>query len=219
MNYLDIKKKLAANAELVVVSKNQTVENIKKIYDLGQRVFAENKVQNLLLAKENLPTDIKWQLIGHLQTNKVKQIANFIDLIQSVDSLKLLEEIDKQAQKCGRIINCLLQFHVAQEETKFGFEYVEAAEMVKDERFTRLKNIKILGVMGMATNSSEQERIKLDFKQLKAYFNNLKNSYFNQDDDFNILSMGMSADYELALSEGSNLIRLGSIIFSNKFCH
>jgi len=214
-NFLEIKNSLPQSTELVAVSKYQPNAHVLKLYEAGQRIFGENKVQDLLAKKEQLPADIQWHFIGHLQTNKVKQIAPFIHLIQSVDSFKLLQEINRQGEKCGRCISCLLQFHVAEEETKFGFEYQEAANMLQSVEFAQLKNVQIEGIMGMATNTERKDRIEKDFSQLQTYFQRLKNDYFIKKTHFNRLSMGMSGDYELALRYGANMVRLGSLIFSD----
>ncbi len=212
-NFLNIKKALAENIELVAVSKYQPNSHILKLYENGQRDFGENKVQDLLAKKTELPADIRWHFIGHLQTNKVKQIVPFIHLIQSVDSFKLLQAIDTQAKKAERVISCLLQFHVAAEETKFGFEYQEAADMLASAEFKSLKNVQIEGIMGMATNTTRKDRIENDFCTLQTYFQRLKNDFFAKNDYFCRLSMGMSADYELALQAGATVLRLGSLIF------
>ena len=197
---------------LVAVSKTKDVALIKDAYDLGQREFGENKVQEIVPKSENLPKDIKWHFIGHLQRNKVKFIVPFVHLIHSVDSLRLLKEINKQGVKISREIHCLLQVHIAVEESKFGFSESEL-EIIIGTELKELSNIKIRGLMGMATNTSDVNKVRSEFKNLKNHFNDLKLSYGSMLTDFDILSMGMSQDFEIALEEGSNMIRLGSTIF------
>ncbi len=214
-NFIKIKNTLPEGVNMIAVSKYQPNEHVMRLYESGQRVFGENKVQDLLAKKDLLPADIEWHFIGHLQTNKVKQIAPFIHLIQSVDSLKLLQEINKQGERNGRVIRCLLQFHVAEEETKFGFEYQEAVEMLASAEYAQLQNIEICGIMGMASNTERKDRIEKDFSQLQAYFKKIKTDYFAEKAYFSQLSMGMSSDYELALRYGATMIRLGSLIFSD----
>jgi pyridoxal phosphate enzyme (YggS family) len=203
-------------ARLVAVSKTKPVEDIMQLYNAGQRIFGENKVQELAAKYEQLPKDIEWHLIGHLQTNKVKYIAPFVSLIQSVDSLKLLQEIDKQAAKNNRIINCLLQVYIASEETKFGLDEQELNQLITSNGFTALNNIRICGLMGMATNTDNEAQIEREFASLKAMFTNLKNTHFNNAGWFTEISMGMSSDYNLALKQGATLIRVGSILFGSR---
>lgn len=214
-------KTQAAGATLVAVSKTQSPEKILEIYKQGQRVFGENRVQELLSKVDLLPKDIEWHLIGHLQTNKVKFIAPFVRLIHSVDSLKLLSEIDKEAKKCGRVIDCLLQFHVAQEETKFGLDENEALELLQSPDFQTFTNVRICGVMGMASFSEDQNQVRREFQHLRQIFQNLKSKFFSQRDAngtggdfFKEISMGMSSDFEIALSEGSTMVRVGSLVFN-----
>lgn len=204
------------HARLVAVSKTKPVEDIMQLYNAGQRIFGENKVQELAAKYEQLPKDIEWHLIGHLQTNKVKYIAPFVSLIQSVDSLKLLQEIDKQAAKNNRVINCLLQVYIASEETKFGLDEQELNQLITSNGFTALKNIRICGLMGMATNTDNEVQIEHEFASLKAMFAKLKNTHFNNADWFTEISMGMSSDYNLALKQGATLIRVGSILFGSR---
>lgn len=196
---------------LVAVSKIKPVSDIKALYDLGQRDFGENYVQELVEKAEALPKDIHWHFIGHLQSNKVKYIVPFVHLIQGVDSEKLLVEINKQAVKAGRMINCLLQVHIAEEETKFGFDAVEVKQVI--ERFTngelKLPNIRLRGLMGMASFTDDNEQLAKEFDLLKRLFDELQTTL----PDFNILSMGMSADYQLAIHHGSNMVRIGSLLF------
>jgi pyridoxal phosphate enzyme (YggS family) len=204
------------NVILVAVSKTKSAEEIMEAYEVGQRVFGENMVQELVEKQEQLPKDIEWHVIGHLQTNKVKYIAPFISLIQSVDSLKLLQEINKQALKNNRVIDCLLQIYIADEETKFGLGFDEAIELLRSEEFLTFKNIKLRGVMGIATNTDKEKQLKDEFYELKTFFDGLKQSFFKKDDSFNIISMGMSSDYEIAIEQGSNMIRVGSTIFGGR---
>jgi len=201
---------------LVAVSKTKTVEDIQQAYDAGQRLFGENMVQELVDKHEHLPTDIQWHLIGHLQTNKVKYIAPFISMIQSVDSIKLLQEINKHAEKNKRVIDCLLQIYIADEETKFGLAFDEAIELLRSDEFTTLKNIRIRGLMGIATNTDVEKQIKDEYYELKTFFDGVKQSFFRKEELFSVLSMGMSGDYKLAIEQGSNMIRVGSTIFGGR---
>lgn len=201
---------------LVAVSKTKSVEEIQEAYDAGQRIFGENLVQELVEKFEKLPKDIQWHLIGHLQTNKVKYIAPFINMIESVDSLKLLKEINKHALKHDRIIDCLLQVYIASESTKFGLEHVELIELLESEEFASLKNVRIRGLMGIATNTENEKEIKEEFYELKTLFDGIKVSYFRNEETFDTLSMGMSSDYKIAIEQGSNLVRLGSVLFGKR---
>jgi hypothetical protein len=202
--------------ELVAVSKTYPPERVLEAYQLGQRIFGENKVQELVLKYDALPKGIEWHLIGHLQTNKVKYIAPFVQLIHSVDSFKLLKEINKQAEKNNRVINCLLQIHIAEEETKFGLSFREAEDIIKSSELRQLKNIKITGLMGMATNTDDQDHIRKEFKGLKTFFEKIKKEYNLPNVEFKNLSMGMSSDYKIAMEEGSTMIRIGSAIFGER---
>ena len=197
----------------MAVSKTKSEEDIMTLYNEGQRIFGENKAQELKGKYEHLPKDIEWHLIGHLQTNKIKYIAPFVSLIHSIDSHDLLKEVNKHAIKHERVLNCLLQFHIAQEETKFGFLLDECEAMLNDPDFADMQNIKICGVMGMASLTDNQEQIRQEFRTLRQYFNLLKEKYFSDNPDFKELSMGMSDDYPIAMEEGSTLIRVGSAIF------
>jgi PLP dependent protein len=201
------------NAKLVAVSKTRSIAEIKALYDAGQRIFGENRVQELLEKNEQLPPDIEWHLIGHLQTNKVKYIASFIHTIHSVDSLKILLEIDKHAKNNNRTIQCLLQFHVAQEESKYGLTINEAEKILQSEEYKTMQHIEIAGIMGMATNTDNTTLIKSEFQQLKSIFDYLKQTYFSDHPFFMEISMGMSSDYKIALQEGSTLVRVGSLLF------
>ena len=216
-NLKRLKKEIESlNVKLIAVSKTKPVEDIREAYDAGQRFFGENQVQELDEKRQELPTDIEWHLIGHLQSNKVKYIAPYIHLIHAVDSLKLLQEIDKQAAKNDRTINCLLQIHIAEEETKFGFAFDEVIEMLRSEAFATLKNINITGLMAIATNTENQKQIKEEFYELKTLFDGLKDSFFKDQADFKELSMGMSSDYQIAIEQGSTMVRIGSDIFGKR---
>lgn len=202
--------------KLVAVSKNHPAEAVQEAYDAGQRVFGENLVQEMVDKQAQLPQDIEWHLIGHLQSNKVKYIAPFVKLIESVDSLKLLKEIDKQASKNNRIIDCLLQIYIADEDTKFGLQFDEAVELLRSEEFEALKNVRIVGLMGIATNNASEKQTQYEFNELKVLFDGIKLSYFRKVDYFKEISMGMSADYKLAIEEGSTMVRIGSNIFGKR---
>ena len=202
--------------KLVAVSKNHPAEAVQEAYDAGQRVFGENLVQEMVDKQAQLPQDIEWHLIGHLQSNKVKYIAPFVKLIESVDSLKLLKEIDKQAAKNNRIIDCLLQIYIADEDTKFGLQFDEAIELLRSEEFEALKNVRIVGLMGIATNNASEKQTQYEFNELKVLFDGIKLSYFRKVDYFKEISMGMSADYKLAIEEGSTMVRIGSNIFGKR---
>ena len=212
-----LKKEIPEHVKLVVVTKTHTVETIMEAYDAGHRIFGENKSQELINKQPQLPDDIEWHFIGHLQTNKVKYIAPFVALIHAVDSLKLLKEINKQALKNERIIDCLLQFHIATEETKFGLDINEAKEILEAPAFKDMKNIRLTGVMGMATFIHDEDIVRREFKSLKEVFNRLKESYFSSDDSFADISMGMSGDYQTAIQEGSTIVRIGTLIFGNRY--
>jgi pyridoxal phosphate enzyme (YggS family) len=201
---------------LIAVSKTKTVADIQEAYDAGQRLFGENTVQEMVEKYEQLPKDIEWHQIGHLQTNKVKYIAPFISMIQAVDSLKLLQEINKQAEKNKRVIDCLLQIYIADEDTKFGLGFDEAIELLRSDEFTALKNIRIRGLMGIATNTDKEKQLRDEFQELKVFFDGMKQSFFRKEDSFDTISMGMSSDYEIAIEQGSNMIRVGSTIFGGR---
>ena len=211
-----IKQKIPANVKLIAVSKTKPFEIIQETYNCGVRAFGENKAQELKEKYELLPKDIEWHFIGHLQTNKVKYIAPFISLVHGVDSFKLLEELNKEAIKNKRIINCLLQFHIATEETKFGLDLSEANEILFSDDFKNLHNIKIVGIMGMATFTDDENKIRLEFKNLKNIFDKIKSSHFNNDDSFKEISMGMSDDFQIAIEEGSTMVRIGTAIFGER---
>lgn len=204
------------NVTLIAVSKTKSNEEVMEAYQAGQRLFGENMVQELVEKQQNLPKDIQWHLIGHLQSNKVKYIAPFIAMIQSVDSLKLLQEIDKHAQKNNRVIDCLLQVHIADEETKFGLGFDEVIELLRSEEFAGLKHIRIKGLMGIATNTDNEKQLKEEFYELRTFFDGIKQSFFREENSFDTLSMGMSSDYKIAIEQGSNMVRLGSTIFGQR---
>ena len=208
----NIKLNLPKNITLVAVSKTKPVELLNEAYDQGQRIFGENKVQEMVDKFEKMPKDIKWHMIGHLQTNKVKYIASFVSLIHGVDSLKLLREINKQATKHNRIIDCLIQIKIATEDTKFGMSLIDLQLLLKSDEFKTLDNIRIKGLMGMASFTTDNHQIESEFKYLKSIFDQIKKKY----SDIEILSMGMSNDYKLATKNGSNMVRIGSHIFGSR---
>ncbi|MFN5032938.1 MAG: YggS family pyridoxal phosphate-dependent enzyme [Flavobacteriia bacterium] len=212
----EIRKEIPEHVTLIAVSKTKPVSALEEAYKAGQRHFGENKVQEMFDKYEQLPKDIQWHLIGHLQSNKVKYIAPFVHLIHSVDSLKLLSEIDKQAKKNNRVIDCLLQFHIAQEETKFGLNLQEAHSLITSAEFLEMKNVRIIGVMGMASFTNDEQQVKLEFSNLNAIFSQLKKDFFSLDENFRERSMGMSGDYLLAMQEGSTMVRIGSTIFGGR---
>ncbi|WP_109830382.1 YggS family pyridoxal phosphate-dependent enzyme [Reichenbachiella versicolor] len=216
----DIEKNLASilssipeNVQLVAVSKTKPNEVLKKAYDAGQRIFGENKVQELVSKHESLPKDIEWHYIGHLQRNKVKYIAPFVSLIHAVDSDRLLKEINKEGKKNDRVIDCLIQVHIAQEETKFGLTTEELSTIFDIEILNTLSNVRIVGLMGMATNTSDKDQVAKEFSSLKAIYDQYQNSLSHSQLDLKTLSMGMSGDYQIAIKNGSNMIRVGSSIF------
>ena len=202
--------------KLIAVSKTQPVESILEAYNAGQRIFGENHVQEMVDKEAQLPKDIEWHLIGHLQSNKVKYIAPFVKLIHGVDSLKLLQEIDKQAKKNKRVIDCLLQVYIADEDTKFGLGFDEVIELLRDEAFAELKNVRIVGLMAIATNTKNEKQITIEFQELKVFFDGIKVSFFRKEDSFKEISTGMSADYKIAIAEGSTMVRIGSSIFGKR---
>lgn len=215
-NLQKIETSLPPTVCLVAVSKTKPVEMIQTAYDAGQRVFGENKAQEMQSKAEKLPTDIEWHMIGHLQSNKVKYIAPFVHLIHSIDKLSLLKEINKRAAQNNRVIAILLQIHIAKEESKFGLDETELSELLESDNFTEFKNIQVVGLMGMATFTENTAQIQSEFNCLKGLFDVTKNKYFKTDSNFSILSMGMSGDYEIAIKEGSNMVRIGSSIFGER---
>lgn len=207
---------LGANTTLVAVSKTHPIERIMEAYEAGQRDFGENKVQDLVDKYEALPKDIRWHMIGHLQSNKVKYIAPFVHLIHGVDSFKLLQEINKHGQKNGRRISCLLQFHIAQEDTKFGLSLDEATAFLSSPEYQTFNHVQLCGVMGMATFTENTAQIRSEFQSLQAIFHALKSTQLRAATEFKEISMGMSDDYPIAIEEGSTLIRVGSKIFGSR---
>ncbi|MCK5169470.1 MAG: YggS family pyridoxal phosphate-dependent enzyme [Bacteroidales bacterium] len=204
---------IPANVKLIAVSKTKPVETILEAYKSGHKIYGENKVQDLVDKYNELPKDIEWHMIGHMQSNKVKYIAPFVSLIHGIDSFKLLKVVNKEGEKNNRKIDCLLQFHIAKEETKFGLDLNEATEFLKSEEFKNLNHINICGVMGMATFTENENTIRPEFKELVYIFNQLKNTYFLKNDNFKEISMGMSADYKIAIEEGATMVRIGSLLF------
>lgn len=214
--YNKLKSELNNNVTLVAVSKTKPEDDILKLYNVGHKEFGENRVQELSRKYQNLPKDIEWHFIGHLQTNKVKYIAPYISVIHSVDSVKILNEINYRAELNNRKIKCLLQFHVAKEESKFGIKQENIPKFFEALNFEKLKNVEIIGVMGMATFTSDKELIANDFHQINKIFYELKEEYFVNNDNFTQISMGMSNDYKIALSEGATMIRVGSALFGKR---
>ena len=211
-----VKSSLPDHVQLIAVSKTKPAELLMEAYNHGQRAFGENKIQELGWKSEELPKDIEWHFIGHLQSNKIKYIAPFVQLIHGVDTFKLLKAINTEAKKINRIIPCLLQFYIAEEETKYGFSLPEVEEMLNSDEFKLLNHVKISGVMGMATYTDDEVRIRKEFASLKTYFDKLKTVYFVENTDFKEISMGMSGDYLIAIEEGSTMVRIGSTIFGER---
>lgn len=215
-NLKKIEQEIPNNVKIIAVSKTHPKEMIQEVYDFGHRVFGENKAQEMTEKHEALPKDIEWHMIGHLQTNKVKYIAPFVSMIHSVDSLKLLKEIDKEAIKNNRVIDCFLQIDIANEDTKFGMLKKEAMELLSSEDFAQLNNIRICGVMGIGSITDDINKTRQEFKNLKATFLTLKENFFKNEDYFTEISMGMSSDYDIAIEEGSTIVRIGSLIFGQR---
>lgn len=215
-NLQDIKASLPENVTLVAVSKTKPIADLQEAYDAGQRIFGENKIQEMVDKFDALPKDIKWHMIGHLQSNKVKYMAHFVDLIHGVDKFKTLKEINKQAKKHNRVINCLLQARIAKEDTKFGLSFNEIETILESTELNDLENIKIVGFMGMATFTEDQEQLKEEFLLLKNFFDKHKKNTVTGNCKLSVLSMGMSGDYKLAIQNGSSMIRVGSSIFGNR---
>ena len=211
-----VQAQLPEHVVLIAVSKTKPIADLQAAYDAGQRHFGENKVQEMVEKAQLLPNDIYWHLIGHLQTNKVKYMAGFVHLIHGVDSLKLLLEINKQAKKVNRIQDILLQFYIAQEDTKFGLDSSEAQEILNSVEFQQLKHVRVCGVMGMASNTSNEKQVASEFRNLKQIFDELQTKYFPKQDTFKEISMGMSGDYQLAIANGSTMVRVGSKIFGGR---
>ncbi len=213
-NVSKLKAKLPQHVKLIVVTKTRTEQELMEVYHTGHRLMGESRVQELLPKHEALPKDIEWHLVGHLQTNKVKYIAPFIGMIHSIDSLKLLRQLDKEGRKNKRIINCLLQIHIADEQSKFGLSFQEACSLLESTEYKEWQNIRICGLMGMGTLTDDISQTHREFRQLHLWYNDIKTRYFPADDAFCELSMGMSDDFGIALKEGSTMIRVGSAIFA-----
>jgi pyridoxal phosphate enzyme (YggS family) len=212
----NLKITIPQHVTIVAVSKTRTIAEIEEVYQSGLRHFGENKVQELLQKQHQLPVDIHWHFIGHLQRNKVKYISPFISLIHSIDSYSLLETVNNEAFKANRVIDCLLQFHIASEETKFGMDFAESQILVESIFMNNLTNVRIRGVMGMASFTEDMTTVRAEFRQLADYFKNIKRNWFAGNSDFDILSMGMSGDYPIAVEEGSNMVRIGTTIFGER---
>lgn len=212
-NLNSIRRNIPENVTLIAVSKTKPISDLQEAYDAEQRIFGENKALEMREKYQQLPEDIQWHFIGHLQTNKIKYIAPFVSLIHSIDSLSLLEAVNKEAAKNNRVINCLLQFHIAQEETKFGLNIDEAKQILESDTFKQMNNVRIVGVMGMATFTEDITQIRNEFKSLKKIYDILKENYFKDDTSFKEISMGMSDDYPIAIEEGATMVRVGSKIF------
>jgi hypothetical protein len=215
-NIRSLKQQIPPSVRLVAVSKTKPVSDILEAYNSGQKSFGENRVQELVQKKDLLPSDIEWHLIGHLQSNKVRLVVPFISLIHSVDSFRLLKTIDFEASRINRVVKCLLQIHIAEEETKFGFSMDEINEMIRSEDFRKLNSLIICGVMGMATFTEDTERILKEFRYLAGCFNELRKGYFADEPGFTEISMGMSGDFKIAIGEGSTIVRIGSLIFGER---
>ena len=211
-----INSSLPASVKLVAVSKFHPVESLRVAYDAGQRIFGESRVQELSQKYREMPEDVQWHFIGHLQTNKVRQLVPYVGLIHSIDSLRLLECVNSEAAKIGKAVDVLLQLHVAKEETKFGLTCDECLSLVASGKVDEMKNVRICGVMGMATHTDDMEEVRAEFKAIKSVFDVLKNDYFKDKDYFKEISMGMSDDYHVAIEEGSTLVRIGTTIFGSR---
>jgi len=217
-NITRLLESLPDGVKLIPISKTIPEAVIMQVYDAGYKVFGENKVQEMIGKYERLPRDIEWHMVGHMQTNKIKYIAPFVHLIQGVDRLKVLRIMDQEAQKAGRILHGLFQIHIAREETKFGFDEVELLELLNSKDYEEFKHIRMVGVMGMATFTGDTGQIRNEFRQLYRFFQKLKREYFMQDPQFKEVSMGMSGDYEIAVEEGSTMVRIGTLIFGERQC-
>ena len=216
-DYYQIKESLQEkNVELVAISKTKPIEAIQEFYNLGQRVFGENRAREMQSKYEALPKDIEWHMVGHMQTNKVKYIAPFVHLIHSIDSLSLLEEVNKRARQNNRNIQVLLQIHIALEQHKFGFDLAEIKAILQSPSFHNLKHIEVMGLMGMATFTDNEQQVRKEFQYMKACFKDIQTSFFPEVDSFNTLSMGMSGDYKIAIEEGANMVRIGSLLFGHR---
>jgi PLP dependent protein len=215
-NIISLREQIPASVKIVAVSKTKPVEDILQAYNAGQRIFGENRVQELVSKCSQLPSDIEWHLIGHLQSNKVKNVISQVSLIHSVDSWRLLETINKESEKAGRITSCLLQFHIASEDTKSGFSIEEALKMLESSGFRGLSSVRICGVMGMATFTDDMEKVRNEFRTLRIYFERIREQFFRTNYAFSEISMGMSGDYTIALEEGATMVRIGSLIFGER---
>ncbi len=215
-NIAEIKDSLPPVTKLIAVTKTKSPETIMEAYRAGHKAFGENKAQELLQKFEELPKDIEWHFIGHLQSNKAKYVIPFVNMIHGIDSFKILKVVNKEAKKNDRVVPCLLQFHIAQESTKFGLDEAEAKEFLNSETFPTLKNVYIAGVMGMATFTDDHEQVRNEFRKLKNIFMWLQNDYFSGNPEFSEISMGMSDDYQIAVEEGSTMVRIGSNIFGSR---
>ncbi len=215
-NLETVRKTIPSGVLLIAVSKTKPIEDIQEAYAVGQRVFGENHALEMRDKHEVLPKDIDWHFIGHLQTNKIKYIIKYVKLIHSIDTFNLLQAVNKEAAKHDRVVDCLLQFHIAEEETKFGLSMDEAEEILNSDIFKAINNVRIRGVMGMATNTDDMSLVRKEFKHLKEIFNVLKSKYFADDEGFKEISMGMSHDYQIAIEEGSTMVRVGSKIFGER---
>ncbi|MCF8367940.1 MAG: YggS family pyridoxal phosphate-dependent enzyme [Bacteroidales bacterium] len=211
-----ILKDFPPDVKLIAVSKTKPIEEILKFYETGHKIFGENKVQEIVSKQAVMPKDIEWHFIGHLQRNKVKQIISFVHLIHGVDSFRLLQEIDNKAKQIDRQVQCLLQFHIASEETKFGLDEPEVKSILESDEFKLMENIRIKGVMGMATYTEDENLIRKEFANLKRIFDHMKKTYFLMDEEFCEISMGMSGDYKIAIEEGSTMVRIGSALFGER---
>jgi len=215
-NLTHLREQIPEHVKLVAVSKTKPVEELLIAYTAGQRLFGENKVQEMIAKQPLMPADVQWHFIGHLQTNKIKYIVPFVAMIESVDSLKLLNEINKCATNRNRVIDCLLQFHISDEETKFGLNTDEAHQLLTSESYLKMSNIRVCGVMGMASFTENTQQIRHEFRTLKSIFDQIKDTYFKDENYFCEISMGMSGDYQIAIEEGSTMIRVGSSIFGER---
>lgn len=218
-NIIKLREEIPQHVKIIAVSKTMPVETISQAYEAGHRVFGENRVQELIQKKQEMPADVEWHLIGHLQTNKVKFVVPFIHLIHSVDSLKLLSAINQEASSMDRIINCLLQIRIAREETKFGLSFAEAQQILGSDEFRSFQHIRITGLMGMATFTDNIRQIRDEYFLLAGYFKEIKTKGFPHDQSFRELSAGMSGDYKIAIESGSTMIRIGSLIFGERNYH
>jgi len=216
-NIRSLKNELPPSVKLVAVSKSKPASDILTAYNAGQLCFGENRVQELLQKKEILPSDIEWHLIGHLQSNKVKYIVSFISMIESIDSFRLLTVVNDEASRIHRIVDCLLQIKIAEEETKYGFSFGEINEMLESDEIRLMNAVRICGVMGMGTLTDDEQQTRTEFRLLANFFAELKNKYFVKNSDFSEISMGMSGDYKIALDEGTTMVRIGSLIFGRRF--